>query len=105
MKNKIVLAISCLFLIFNYCQGQSWNLGGNTVGAVKNFGTVDNYDLPFLTFNTEYMRLKANGNLLLGTTTDNGYKLQVNGNQNILGNVLDIGNYSSVYSVNLLHDV
>ena len=33
----------------------------------------------------ERMRVESSGNLLIGTTTDNGYKLQVNGQINIIG--------------------
>jgi len=49
-----------------------WALGGNTVGALKNFGTVDAFDLPFITGNTERMRLSSTGNLGLGTSTFDG---------------------------------
>jgi hypothetical protein len=42
-------------------SGTSWTQGGNTVGSVKKLGTVDNYDLPFITNNTEQLRLLANG--------------------------------------------
>ena len=34
------------------------HIGGNTVGAIKTIGTIDNYDFPFITNNTERMRLK-----------------------------------------------
>jgi hypothetical protein len=48
----------------------------------------------------EIMRLKNNGNLMLGTTTDEGFKLSVNGNSKIsgssvLGNYLVLGSLSS----------
>src|SRR6185503_13399815 len=48
-----------------------WALGGNTVGSVRNFGTVDAFDLPFITNNTEQMRLSAAGNLAIGSSTFN----------------------------------
>jgi hypothetical protein len=44
-----------------------WGLNGNTVTAVKNFGTIDNYDLPFITNNTERMRIDGSGNVGIGT--------------------------------------
>lgn len=45
---------------------------------------------------TEYMRLLHNGNLLIGTTTDAGFKLNVNGSINITGgNKLNFNNGSS----------
>ena len=50
----------------------SWSLNGNTVGSLKNFGTIDNFDLPFIANNTERMRLSASGNLGIGSTSFNG---------------------------------
>jgi len=46
-----------------------------------------NADLLVLTNSTERMRIKAGGNILIGTTTDNGAKLQVNGSGYFSGNV------------------
>ena len=40
-----------------------WALNGNSVTAVKNFGTTSNYSLPFITNNTEKMRLTTAGYL------------------------------------------
>jgi len=48
--------------------GSGWSLNGNTVGSVKTLGTIDNYDLPFITANTEKMRLSAAGNLGIGSS-------------------------------------
>jgi len=48
-----------------------WGLGGNTVGAVKTIGTIDNFDLSFITNNTEQMRLSSTGNLSIGSATFN----------------------------------
>jgi hypothetical protein len=47
--------------------GSGWALGGNTVGSEKKFGTIDTYDLPFITGNSEKMRLTNTGNLGIGT--------------------------------------
>ena len=47
--------------------GSGWNLNGNTVGVLKTLGTIDNFDLPVVTNNTEKMRLTAAGNLGIGT--------------------------------------
>ena len=49
--------------------GSGWALNGNTVAAEKKIGTIDLYDLPFITHNTEQMRLDTGGNLAIGTST------------------------------------
>jgi hypothetical protein len=64
--------------------GQSaagWAFGGNTVGTVKDLGTVDNNDFPLITDNVERMRITARGNLLIGKSsqTNTGYILDING--------------------------
>jgi hypothetical protein len=46
-------------------SGISWTQGGNTVGSVKKLGTIDNYDLSFITNNTEQLRLLGNGDLTI----------------------------------------
>jgi len=56
-----------------------WAPGGNTVGAVKTLGTIDNYDLAVITNNSERMRITATGSLVIGTTNPQGYLLAVNG--------------------------
>ena len=60
-------------------SGGGWGFSGNTVGAVKTFGTIDNYDLPIITNNTERMRITAGGALAIGTTNPYSYMLAVNG--------------------------
>jgi hypothetical protein len=44
----------------------AWAQGGNTVGSIKKIGTIDNYDLPFITNNTEQMRISNTGNVGIG---------------------------------------
>ena len=47
--------------------GSNWALNGNTVGALKTIGTIDNYDLPVITNNAERMRVTSTGNVAIGT--------------------------------------
>ena len=44
----------------------------------------------------ELMRIRANGNILIGTTTDNGYKLQVNGSERVYGDLIVDGEVSAL---------
>ncbi len=46
-----------------------WKLDGNTVGALKWLGTIDNYALPFRTNNTEVARFDTSGNFGVGLST------------------------------------
>jgi hypothetical protein len=69
----------------SFIQNNAWALDGNTAGAIKNIGTKDNFDLPFITNNIEKMRVLANGNIGIGTTAPT-QKLHIfNGNINIDG--------------------
>ncbi len=47
----------------------SWNYNGNTVVSEKSIGTVDSFAIPFVTNNTEKMRLTAAGLVGIGTAT------------------------------------
>jgi hypothetical protein len=49
-------------------SGTSWTQGGNAVSSVKTIGTTTNYDLPFITNNTEQLRLLSNGDLTIKGT-------------------------------------
>ena len=65
--------------IWQTAAASGWAPGGNTVGAVKTLGTIDNYDLAVITNNSERMRITATGSLAIGTTNPQGYLLAVNG--------------------------
>jgi len=52
-----------------------WFFSGNTVTEAKKFGTISNFEIPFIQNNTERMRLTATG-LGIGTTAPN-VKLEV----------------------------
>jgi hypothetical protein len=49
-------------------SGNYWNLGGNTVAAANELGTTTAFDLPFITNNTEKMRITSAGYVGIGST-------------------------------------
>lgn len=51
--------------------GTAWILGGNNVSSLQNLGTTTNFSLPFITNNTEKMRLTASGSLGIGASSFN----------------------------------
>lgn len=55
---------------------QGWSYGGDAVAANTFLGTTSNFDLPFITNNSEKVRITKAGNVGINTTTP-GYKLQV----------------------------
>jgi len=59
--------------------GTAWLQGGNAFGTTGMLGTLDNNPMDFYTNGTQQGRLTGAGNWLLGTTADNGAKLQVAG--------------------------
>jgi hypothetical protein len=48
-------------------SNDAWLQDGNTNAALKTIGTKNNFDLPFITNNTEQMRITSAGNLGVGT--------------------------------------
>src|SRR5688572_19885019 len=46
-----------------------WMQGGNTVSSEKNLGTLDGFDLPFITGGTEKMRITNDGNVGIGSNS------------------------------------
>jgi len=59
--------------------------------------TGTNTGIRFETGSAERMRISNSGNLLIGTTTDNGNKLQVNGNTSLTGQLSAIQSVSTDY--------
>ena len=53
-------------------SGTDWTQGGNSLASIRNLGTISNHALPFITNNTEKMRLTTSGNLGIGTSSFNG---------------------------------
>ncbi len=86
-------------------SGAAWLLGANNVTSLQNFGTTSNYDLPFITNNTEGMRLSALGNLGIGTSTfnpANPEKLVVNaGNTSSVNAIVCKGSLNNYLQLNI----
>lgn len=70
-------------------------LGSNNAFGANNFAMFNRVsDLFFGAGDVERMRIKSNGNILIGTTTDAGYKLDVNGTARVQNNLV-IGSLAS----------
>src|ERR1035438_4359155 len=86
-------------------SGIVWLLGGNSVSSIQNLGTISNYDLPFVTNNTEGMRLSATGNFGIGTSTFNATnpeKLVVNaGTTSSVNAIVGKGNINNYLQLNI----
>lgn len=70
---------------------------GNGVANTLGIGTFGAAPVIFGTSNTEKMRIASGGNVLIGTTTDAGYLLDVNGTARVSG-MTSIGSYFSMTS-------
>lgn len=76
MKTNFKTLIAILIFAMNCSQLYSqtpWYLGGNGVAIVSNFGTTTNFDLPFITNNTEKARFLKTGELGIGTTSPSSW--------------------------------
>ncbi|NCT74299.1 MAG: hypothetical protein GXC78_07215 [Chitinophagaceae bacterium] len=59
---------------------QNWTTTGNSGLSTSNFiGNTDSVALIFRTNNTERARLSANGNFMVGLTSDGGYRVNISG--------------------------
>jgi hypothetical protein len=75
---------STLDAIFNITNDIDSNIrvfvtGSNATDKRAGIGPTTNTALCLITNNTEQMRITSGGNVLIGTTTDSGQRLQVNG--------------------------
>lgn len=83
----------------------AWLLTGNTVGALRVFGTLDNYDLPIYTNNVERMRVSTAGNVAIGATSfdvTNPEKLLVNaGTTTSVNAIYAKGSINNYFQINI----
>ena len=87
--------------------GNSWNLGGNNIGSMQSLGTTSNFSLPFITNNTERMRIMNTGSVGIGSTafSANPEALLVYQNSstsfNVIGGKGSLNNYLQLNIQNL----
>ena len=90
---------SCDFIRNNnqvggYYVGSRNNILGDTEGGLY-LGVYGQRKISFYTYSRSRMEICANGNILIGTTTDNGYKLDVNGKGHYSGDLIVDGEVSA----------
>jgi hypothetical protein len=81
------------YALYNSAEGGSFfgTARANSLGITNNnasrffIGNVNNADILIGTNNLERMRVFGNGNIAINTTTDAGYKLDVNGTARVTG--------------------
>ncbi|MFD0999177.1 tail fiber domain-containing protein [Ohtaekwangia kribbensis] len=79
----------------------TWVLDGNNVAAARSFGTTSNFDLPFITNNTEKMRITATGNVGIGTSTPTDEKLLVEAGTTIQTAISAVGTLDDFLEINV----
>lgn len=86
-------------------SGTYWSQGGNSVASLKKLGTINNYDLPFITNNTEKMRITTAGNVGIGSTNfdpDNPEKLLVDAGNTTSNTLIGAsGTYDNFLQMNI----
>jgi hypothetical protein len=83
----------------NSNQGIYFNINGTNYGRITNnaatglmtiqngLNSGDGYSIRFITDGSERLRITSTGNLLVGTTSDNGARLQVSGTATVSGQI------------------
>lgn len=85
-------AISDLATAIKTVSANDWKLDGNSNGVIKKFGTIDGFDVPFITGNVERMRILSNGNVGIGSTNPTKKLTVENGSiRPAIGNTQDSG--------------
>ena len=83
----------------------AWSINGNTNGALRILGTLDNFDLPLYTSNAERMRISSAGNVAIGATSFDGTnpeKLLVNaGITSSVNAIYAKGSINSYFQINI----
>ena len=69
--------------------------GGNSVFV----GSLTNQPLKFLVNTNEYARIATTGNVLINTTTDAGFRLDVNGTARVSGDLTSTGSFITTSQV------
>ncbi|MBK9318694.1 MAG: hypothetical protein IPM91_07615 [Bacteroidetes bacterium] len=72
-KAKFVVLMVLIVILNNHYTHAQWNFNGDAVGSVTSIGPTTNYDFPFITNNTEKLRIKTTGEVGIGTTTPSSW--------------------------------
>lgn len=82
VNGNIMSSGASTILMLNNTGGtpQSWWIGQDTAGTNDGIFYIYNQ-----TTSTQAVNIRKNNNVLIGTSTDNGYKLQVNGGASVAG--------------------
>jgi hypothetical protein len=81
----------------DYMGAYEWAAIKGVNGSTQDFSNIAFYTTYGFNSSTERARISSLGNVLINTVSDNGYKLQVNGNASISGAITSQGNTISSY--------